>query len=432
MSGIGMAPCATMPAVMFGFWTRNKSRVAAGQDQPTEAENTSTPMLKRITNVFKRNKQMEKVSFSKKKLDLLACLPKFKKQPKAKVTIKCRKLKAKTTTISRKATPKVAVKSCEPKSKESDKSLKPKVDISSCLEKLKKRTPRDAPRPSVEPLLIPSEPAQSSTSESVTTTQPKVFVLEGHNDDPIWFDHVRPKGAINKSMRVFDMAEADTVLLTVGSVNDPLLTKRLSEIPDEKSKVIITSRNFRLRGIPSDRCTIVTANPSADFDGTSTIDTSTRVPLPHFPPSNFAIGIVANDPQTARDWVNQRREILETMQVGDHSITLVSNHKPGQGSQVDGYIVIAEDNYDTIALPEGPWPIVGVFKDPDMDAIKQLPGATRTTPLALCLSDPLPSLVKRIIYRKLVDLHKRGKIPINKIDPFINIQGPMPTINELD
>ncbi|CAH0046138.1 unnamed protein product [Clonostachys solani] len=356
-------------------------------------------MLKHIVNYLKCNRQTEEQPLSGKRCNPFAYMLKFK-----------RHLKFKAATNSR----------------------KPRLDISSYLERLRKQKKPDTARPSFEPLLVPAEQGQSLTPDSVISAQPKVLVLEGHNDDPIWFDHARPKGAIDRSMRESDMAEADIVLLTVGSVDDPVLTRRLSEIPDEKSRVIVASRTFRLRGIPNDRCTIVTANPSADFAGSSAIDTSTRVQLPPFPPSSFSIGIIANDPQTARDWVNHRREIPETLQVGDHRITLISNHKPqqGKGSPVDGYIVIATDNYETIALPEGPWPIVGVYKDPDMDALKQLPGATRTNPLVLCLSDPLPALLRRIIFRKLVESQKRGEIPLSRIDPFINIQSPMPSVSE--
>ncbi|CAG9945732.1 unnamed protein product [Clonostachys rosea f. rosea IK726] len=366
--------------------------VAISQDQPASTENTPASVLKHIVNFLKCNIKTEKESLSEKVCDRLAYMPKFKRHPEPKRHLK--------------------------------------LDISSCFERLKKHMKKNKARQSSEPLLVPAEQGQSSTPDSATSTQPKVIVLEGHQDDPIWFDHVRPNGAMDKSMRVSDMANADVILLTVGSVNDPLLAKQLSKIPDEKSRVIVASRNFRLQGIPNDRCAIVTANPSADFEGTLAIDTSTRVELPFFPPSSFSIGIVANDPQTALDWVDHRREIPETLQVGDHRITLISNHNPEHGSLVDGYIVIAEDNYDTIALPEGPCPIVGVYKDPDMDALKQLPGAMRTHPMAVCLSDPVPALVNRIIHRKLVKKQQLDRISLDRSERSINIPSPVPTISE--
>ncbi|KAK7212191.1 hypothetical protein V2G26_019369 [Clonostachys chloroleuca] len=403
MSGVGMAPCPPIRGALGGLFARNISRLATSQDQPASIENTPASLLKHIVNFFKCKEKTEKESLSGKVCDRLAYMPKFKRHPEPKR---------------------------HPKPNAAANSRKLKLDITLCFERLKKNVKKNKARHSSEPLLVPTEQGQSSTPDSATSTQPKVFVLEGHNDDPIWFDQVRPEGAIDKSMRVSDMAKADVVLLTVGSVNDPLLTKRLSEIPDEKSRVIVASRNFRLKGIPNDRCAIVTANPSADFDGTSAIDTSTRIELPCFPASNFSIGIVANDPQTALDWVNHRREVPETLQVGDHRITLITNHNPEHGSPVDGYIAIAEDNYDTIALPKDPRPIVGVYKDPDMDALKQLPGATRTNPMAVCLSDPVPALLKRIICRKLVEKQKTGRISLDRLERSINNQSPMPTITE--
>ncbi|CAG9987578.1 unnamed protein product [Clonostachys byssicola] len=406
MAGVGMAPCPPIRGVLGGLLSR-RITLPTSQDQPASVKKTPKPVLEHIANFFKCNRNTEKESLSEKVCDRRAYMPKFTRHPKPKGHLK----------------PKAVAN-----------SSKPKLEIVSCLEKLKRHIKSDKTRHSSEPLLVPADLGQSSTPDTVTSDQPKVFVLEGHNDDPIWFDHVRPEGAIDKSMRVFDIAKADVVLLTVGSVNDPLLTKRLSEIPDEESRVIVASRNFRLRGVPADRCTIVTANPSADFDGTSAIDTSTRVRLPVFPPSNFSIGIVANDPQTVLDWVNHRREIPETLQIGDHTITLISNHNPDHGSPVDGYIVIAEENYETIALPKEPLPIVGVYKDPDMDALKQLPGATRTHPLAVCLSDPVPALVKRIICRKLVEKKKLHRLSFDRAERSIDrstiTQSPMPTIRE--